>query len=347
MATNSNREDDGTKLGENRPIQESPKEPDDDEKIFILPVGKEINVAVSSRALFELEEENDVYERKGRKEYIDLQISREDQPLKPGAAFPFIKEGPRVCEREVERDPHEKEIFSITLMSHNSGQVCIRLQNSIEHHGLNITGLALTSGANIVPYLKPYEINLFLTSFEEEVAEALKEGFAAAVMSLQPMNSPSETQLRIAFDLDVVLFADENKEDDEYAQQDASLNESPLKKFAEAIGRMQKKLITVEPCPIRTYIISSRSAKIGRRAQITLRNWGLEIDESHFKEGLPTDKLLKIINPHIYFNNKDADVESARAKGTPTGYVKGGEHSHDEKKKEDVKKDLFKSKEPL
>lgn len=101
--------------------------------------------------------------------------------------------------------------------------------------------MALTGGTSPVEYLKGFNITLFLTSYEDEVTDAIRRGtvlyseskrlqlniavskhikmgnfhvfvgFPSAVMSLQPMNSPSETQLRIAFDLDAVLFSDESE----------------------------------------------------------------------------------------------------------------------------------------
>ncbi|KXJ19672.1 cytosolic 5'-nucleotidase 1A isoform X2 [Exaiptasia diaphana] len=316
--------------------------------------GKTVNVAVSSRALFNLEEENDLFEAQGLENYIKLQVEREDKLLKPGAAFPFIKALENVNAKLKERDPHEKEIFAIVLMSHNNAQVGIRLQKSIDHHGLIITRMALTGGTSPVEYLKAFNITLFLTSYENEVTDAIRRGFPSAVMSLQPMNSPSETQLRIAFDLDAVLFSDESERifkeqgldaflEHEIQERHIPLSEGPLKPFAEAIGRMQKKFdrSQQDSCPIRTYIVTSRDAMVGQRALLTLRHWGLEIDECFFMAGAPKDGVLKAINPHIFFDDQISHVHRAREKGTPSGHVTHGiTREYDAKKRESAKKSL-------
>ncbi|XP_031569684.1 cytosolic 5'-nucleotidase 1A-like isoform X3 [Actinia tenebrosa] len=352
-----------------------------------------VNVAVSSRALFDLEEENEIFEKKGLEEYIQLQVSREDKFLKPGSAFPFIKALENVNAKLREIDPNEREIFSIALMSHNNANVGIRLQKSIDHYGLIVTRMALTGGTSPVEYLKAFNITLFLTSYEDQVTEAIHRGtslhrfilgptgdvivgtsdsqcargsipglgvicFPAAVMSLQPMNNPSETQLRIAFDLDAVLFSDESEKvfkakgldayiEYELQNREIPLTEGPLKPFAEKIGRMQKKFdrSKKESCPIRTYIVTSRDAVLGQRALKTLREWGLEIDECFFMAGAAKDEVLKAINPHIFFDDQITHVARAREKGTPSGYVTHGiSREYDAKKREQAKKDLTNAK---
>lgn len=47
-------------------------------------------VGISSRALFDLEEENSIYEKSGLKAYFVFQIAQEKDILKPGTAFPLV-----------------------------------------------------------------------------------------------------------------------------------------------------------------------------------------------------------------------------------------------------------------
>ncbi|HVE52901.1 MAG TPA: 5'-nucleotidase, partial [Ramlibacter sp.] len=48
-------------------------------------------VAISSRALFDFEEENRVFEAGDPAAYMQLQLQRLDQPARPGIAFSLIR----------------------------------------------------------------------------------------------------------------------------------------------------------------------------------------------------------------------------------------------------------------
>ena len=58
--------------------------PDDDNSRLLT-------VAVTSRALFDLEESHALYEREGVEAYADYQRGLEDQVLEPGVAFPVVR----------------------------------------------------------------------------------------------------------------------------------------------------------------------------------------------------------------------------------------------------------------
>ena len=296
---------------------------------------KTLNIAVSSRALFNMEEEHKMFKEKGVDECIKMQLSKENEVLLPGSAFSFIKALNNVNDALKKRDPEEDELITVTLMSKNSAQVGIRLQKSIEKYpGLKIQRMSLTGGTSPVEYLEAFKITLFLTSEEKDVKEALRRGFPSAVMSTQHTNPPSETQLRVAFDLDAVLFSDESEKvykkyghfeflEHEKKNRDKPLHDGPIKPFAVALGKMQKKFGCTEDksCPIRTYLVTSRDAEVGERALKTLRHWGLQINESHFMAGAPNDEILKAINPHIFFDDQKSHIDGARRSGTPSGHV--------------------------
>lgn len=50
-----------------------------------------VTIAVSSRTLFNMVEERKIYEEDGVETYVKHQVEHESEPLKPGAAFPFVK----------------------------------------------------------------------------------------------------------------------------------------------------------------------------------------------------------------------------------------------------------------
>ncbi|XP_028412095.1 cytosolic 5'-nucleotidase 1A-like [Dendronephthya gigantea] len=315
---------------------------------------KTINIAVSSRALFRLDEEHKTFVDKGLHEYIEMQMSKENEILEPGSAFPFIKALKNVNDALRKRNPAEEELFTVTLMSKNSAQVGIRLQKSIENYSeLKIQRMALTGGTSPVNYLEAFNITLFLTCDEKDVKEALRQGFPSAVMSTQVTNTASETQLRVAFDLDAVLFSDESERiykehglgaflAHEKKNKEKPLDEGPIKPFAMALGKMKKKFEPSEQdCPIRTFLVTSRDTEVGERALRTLRHWGLNIDESFLMAGAPKGEILKAITPHIYFDDQLSHIKSAREKGTPSGHVPSTDQpAYDKAEQESVKTNL-------
>ena len=56
-------------------------------------------VAISSRALFDFEEENRHFEANDDRAYMQLQLERIDQAAKPGVAFSLVQEAPRLQRR--------------------------------------------------------------------------------------------------------------------------------------------------------------------------------------------------------------------------------------------------------
>nr|XP_025035283.1 cytosolic 5'-nucleotidase 1A [Pelodiscus sinensis] len=198
----------------------------------------------------------------------------------------------------------------------------------------------MTGGNSPMCYLKAYHTNLYLSSDAEKVSEALEEGIAAAtIFSPSKDVSVSESQLRVAFDGDAVLFSDESEQivkehgldmffEHEKAYENKPLAQGPLKGFLEALGKLQKKFYSKGlrlECPIRTYLVTARSAaSSGARALKTLRSWGLETDEALFLAGAPKGPLLEKIRPHIFFDDQMFHVEGAKASGTIAAHVPYG-----------------------
>ncbi|KAH1175273.1 cytosolic 5'-nucleotidase 1A isoform X1 [Mauremys mutica] len=299
-----------------------------------------ITIAVSSRALFRMEEEQKIYTEQGVEAYVKYQLDHENEPFLPGAAFPFVKALEAVNTQLRELYPDSEELFDIVLMTNNHAQVGVRLINSINHHNLFIERFCMTGGNSPTCYLKAYHTNLYLSSDAEKVSEAIEEGIAAATMFSPSKDvNVSENQLRVAFDGDAVLFSDESEQivkahgldmffEHEKAYENKPLAQGPLKGFLESLGKLQKKFYSKGlrlECPIRTYLVTARSAaSSGARALKTLRSWGLETDEALFLAGAPKGPLLEKIRPHIFFDDQMFHVEGAKESGTIAAHVPYG-----------------------
>ncbi|XP_035956019.2 cytosolic 5'-nucleotidase 1B isoform X1 [Halichoerus grypus] len=299
-----------------------------------------ITIAVSSRALFNMVDGRKIYEEEGLEKYMEYQLNNENVILTPGPAFRFVKALQHVNARLRELYPHEQDLFDIVLMTNNHAQVGVRLINSVNHYGLLIDRFCLTGGKSPIGYLKAYLTNLYLSADSEKVQEAIQEGIASATMFDGAKDMAyCDTQLRVAFDGDAVLFSDESehiaKEHglDKFFQHETMfenkpLAQGPLKGFLEDLGRLQKKFYAKDErllCPIRTYLVTARSAaSSGARVLKTLRRWGLEIDEALFLAGAPKGPILVKIRPHIFFDDHMFHIEGAQKFGTITAHVPYG-----------------------
>ncbi|XP_036832051.1 cytosolic 5'-nucleotidase 1A-like [Oncorhynchus mykiss] len=237
--------------------------------------------------------------------------------------------------------PDSEELFDIVLMTNNHAQVGVRLIKSIKHYNLTIERFCMTGGQSPIGYLKACMTNLYLSKDGEKVTEAIEEGIAAATMfaSGDVENQLSDTQLKVAFDGDAVLFSDESEIivkqhgldtffEHEKEFENKPLAQGPLKCFLEALGKLQRKFYAKNErmtCPIRTYLVTARSAaSSGARVLKTLRSWGLEIDEALFLAGAPKGPLLQKIRPHIFFDDQMFHIEGAKELGTIAAHVPYG-----------------------
>nr|XP_055108868.1 cytosolic 5'-nucleotidase 1B isoform X5 [Symphalangus syndactylus] len=295
-----------------------------------------ITIALSSCALFNMVDGRKIYEEEGLEKYMEYQLTNENVILTPGPAFRFVKALQYVNARLRDLYPDEQDLFDIVLMTNNHAQVGVRLINSVNHYGLLIDRFCLTGGKNPIGYLKAYLTNLYIAADSEKVQEAIQEGIASATMFDGAKDMAyCDTQLRVAFDGDAVLFSDESehftKEHglDKFFQYDTlceskPLAQGPLKGFLEDLGRLQKKFYAKNQrllCPIRTYLVTAKSAaSSGARVLKTLRRWGLEIDEALFLAGAPKSPILVKIRPHIFFDDHMFHIEGAQKLGSIAAY---------------------------
>jgi 5'-nucleotidase len=148
-------------------------------------LGDKLVVAISSRALFDLDESHQVYEQEGLEAYRQYQIAREDTPLEPGEAFGLVQKLLRINSM-LEGDSR----VEVVLLSRNSADTGLRVFNSIQHYGLGITRAAFAGGRSPFQYIPAFGTQLFLSTHAEDVRSTLEAGFAAA--TILPSNQPRE-----------------------------------------------------------------------------------------------------------------------------------------------------------
>lgn len=273
-------------------------------------------VAISSRALFDLHDSHTVFEREGVAAYADYQVAHEDQPLAPGPAFGLVKKlldlNPAAGEAKVE----------VILISRNSADTGLRVFHSIDHHQLCISRAAFTSGESPWRYAQAFGAHLFLSTNGEDVRGAIAAGMAAAtIVSPAGISNPT-TQLRIAFDGDAVLFSDEAEQvfqrqglvAFQQSERDAAkkpLSGGPFKSFLAALHQLQQHY-DGNACPIRTALITARSAPAHERVIRTLRSWGIRLDEALFLGGLSKAAFLRAFEADIFFDDQQGHIDAAK-----------------------------------
>lgn len=297
-------------------------------------------IGVSSRALFDLTIENEIFERQGVDAYCKYQVEHEQDVLKPGPGFRLIQSLLRLNEYHVKKcckdgKPAE-ELVEVIVMSRNSPDTSLRVFNSIKHYNLPITRAVLVSGASLAPYLNAFQTDLFLSAYEDDVQCAIDSGIAAGIICTEHnvVSFQGKEQLpgsiRIAFDGDAVVFSDESEsiykmkglhafEENEKENADNPLKEGPFAGFLRKLSDLQRKL-GVENCPIRTALVTSRSAPAHERVIRTLRAWNVRVDEAFFLGGLEKKEVLRAFGAQIFFDDQSIHTISA-AQAVPAARV--------------------------
>ena len=288
-------------------------------------------VAISSRALFDFEEENQFFEDGDDRAYMQLQQQRLDIPAKPGVAFSLVRKllgfntaaGPRV---------------EVVVLSRNDPISGMRVFRSAQHYGLKIERGVFTRGESPWRYLHPLKAQLFLSANEADVRSALAAGVAAArVLPLSAHASDAHPhELRIAFDGDAVLFSDEAERVFQADGLDAfqaherervltPLAAGPFKPVLAALHGLQQD--KTDAMTVRTALVTARSAPAHERALRTLMDWRIEVDEAMFLGGLPKGEFLREFEPDFFFDDQIGHVQNATAH-VPSGHVATGIKNH-------------------
>ena len=281
-------------------------------------------IAISSRALFDLDESNRVFEQEGLAAYADYQRQHEDEILSPGVAFPLIR---RLLDIGTETG-----LVEVVLMSRNDAMTGLRVFNSIAAYQLGITRAVFTAGRPTAPYLKAFDVSLFLSASGDDVTAALAAGCpSATILTGIDYQDDDAAEVRIAFDGDAVLFGDEAEQifrhqgltafqHSEAHLAHTPLADGPFRPFLEGLNRLQQ---TPAGRRIRVALITARGAPAHKRAIMTLRAWGVNVNEAFFQGGRDKGNVLEVYRPHIFFDDLVTNTDAA-AKIVPTGHVPFG-----------------------
>ena len=273
-------------------------------------------IAISSRALFDLEEENQIFEKNGLDAYYKYQLENEDKSLKKGTGYRLVENILKINsffssdERQVE----------VIILSKNNAATSLRITNAINDLKLDIIRSAWTSGTNISNYLKAFKVDLFLSADDNDVLNAIENGVAAAKIlhSNENIHNISNEQVRIAFDGDAVLFSEEselvykNNGLDAFIEHEKENRNNPLEmgpfaKLLLTIAKIQAKFPT-DKSPIRTALVTARSAPTHERVIKTFNLWGVRVDEAFFLGGTDKYEILQAFGADIFFDDQDVHL---------------------------------------
>jgi 5'-nucleotidase len=285
-------------------------------------------VGVSSRALFNLEEENQVFKDKGIEGFRKHQLEKEHVLLEEGTAYPLIQNLLKL------NDLASRQIVEVVIMSRNSPETGTRILKSIKHLGLAVTRWAFTGGEPLSPLLDSFSVDLFLSKDESEVQKISDNSGCATALIYDPPSDyiPETGRVKFAFDADAVVFSDESeqiyKEQDiaafhkhELENEDVPLNAGPFADLIKKLSKIQEYLPTsIELTPLRIAIVTARNAPSHMRVIKTLREWGVYVDEAYFLGGLSKDKILKALGSHIFFDDQETHLDGS-SKVVPCGKV--------------------------
>lgn len=292
-----------------------------------------LTIAVSSRTLFHIEDGNTVFETQGQAAFDEYMRSKEDVPLRPGAAFPLVR---KLLGLNASQGAFKRDKVEVVLLSRNSPDAGLRVMNSIKHYGLDIERAVFSAGTDRFRYARALGADLFLSANATDVLSALNQGLAAATLiprERQDGVGEVDQTVRIAFDGDSVLFGDEADEcyrqegldefrRSEVANANIPLGEGPLKRFLQALTQLQAKLEGDDR--LRVALVTARGMPAHERPIKTLRHWGLHVDEAVFAAGTSKGPLLSAFGADIFFDDARRNIASADEHDISSGHVPYG-----------------------
>lgn len=314
-----------------------------------------IVIAISSSALFDMTESDAIFREKGLVAYKEHQKKNIDVPLEKGVAFPFVSRLLKMNDSFPKSRPVE-----VIMLSKNSPESGLRAFNSFNHYGLDISRAVLSSGDSNFQYLPAFSADLFLSSNEEDVKEALKLGYPAGKIIANTVDDDESPELRLAFDFDGVLADDESekvykeKGMEEYRKYESSKKTEPLSpgplepllKKISSFQQMERNYSVTHPeyvPKIKTSIVTARNAPAHERMIRTLNSWGIEVDSLFLLGGMDKDKILSILKPHMFFDDQMVHLENIHAPAVHIPFGVANKSVPEMKEEEDEHKETEKS----
>ncbi|MBL0951239.1 MAG: 5'-nucleotidase [Pseudomonas sp.] len=286
-------------------------------------------IGVSSRALFDLEKENNIFETSSIDEYRRYQLEHEELVLEKGAAYYLVEALLKL--NKYATTPNQR-LVEVIVMSKNSPDTGLRIHHSIKHYNLDITRSAFSGGESLAPFLQAFDVDLLLTKHIDDVQTAIDTEQCAAATIYDPPSDylPDEERIRFAFDADAVIFSEDSEyiyktegmgpfQNNEQKNEDIELKDGPFAKFIRVLSTIHNT-IGSDKSPIKISIVTARNSPAHVRVIKTLRKWNVYVDQAFFLGGLAKEKVLKALRPHIFFDDQRVHVEPA-SKVVPSSQV--------------------------
>lgn len=285
-------------------------------------------VGVSSRSLFNLEEEEQIFREQNIRGFREYQLANEEKLLEKGTAFPLI-------EALLKLNTHvDKPIVEVVVMSRNSPETGVRVLKAIEHYKLPITRLAFSGGEPLAPFIDAFNVDLFLSRDESDVQRIIDTAHCATALIYDPPENfePETDRVKFAFDADAVVFSEESEQiyteqgieafhKHEKENEDVPMNDGPFAVLLRKLSDIQDYLpVEKELSPLRIAIVTARNAPSHMRVIKTLRKWNVYVDEAYFMGGLPKAKVLEAFGAHIFFDDQHTHLSDS-SKKIPCGRV--------------------------
>jgi len=294
-------------------------------------------IGIASSALFDLEESDSVFQTKGEQAYRDYQRENQDSVLSRGVAFEFIKG--LLSLNEISPS---KPLVEVILLSKNDPDTGFRVFRSIVAYGLPITRAVFLQGRSALDYIPAFNISLFLSGNEEDVRAAIQNSYPAGLVvgAENEYRSITDGEIRIAFDFDGVLASDESEKmykeggidafrEHERVNADKPLSPGLLKPLLDNLAVIQRveneiKLNNSDYKPkLRISIVTARDAPAHERVVITMREWGVMVNDAFFLGGIDKGSVMNVLRPHIFFDDQIDHLRST-AKFTPSVHIPFG-----------------------
>lgn len=296
-------------------------------------------IGIASSALFDLGEADEVFRNQGEEAYRNYQESKLDAPLAPGIAFPFIKR--LLSLNDLGDEATEGRLIEVIVLSRNDPDTGLRVMNSIEHHGLDVSRAVFTQGQAPFTYIPALSISLFLSANGDDVRHAIAQGYPAGqVVASAAVDDPEDPQIRIAFDFDGVLTDDESEQvyqgeglvafrQHEVENLVTPHNPGLLQEFLLKVHEIQKleearrKVDPEYSNRLRVSLVTARDAPAHKRAVLTLKEWGVVVNDAFFLGGISKGRILEVLRPHIFFDDQRGHLEDT-AKYSPAVFIPFG-----------------------
>jgi 5'-nucleotidase len=290
---------------------------------------KPLVIGISSRALLNLEKEDAVYRELGPQGFIDYQREHQEDLIPKGVAFPLVKS---LLELNKRFEQQAAPAVKVVIISRNHPDCGVRILRSLGVHGIEIPQAAFTGGEPVIPELRMFNVDLFLSYEESDVVEAGRAGVSSARIFGGPaeLEQFSGNAPLLAFDGDSTLFSDEGDKayadggieafkQVEFSNLGVPLEKGPMYRFVNALAELQGKASILNP-PFRIALVTARNFQYMQRPIETLRGWGIRLDKAYLIGNMKKSDVLRDLRAVMFFDDNQKHCADA-AEYVPTAII--------------------------